>query len=221
MKILIIEDDIKTAKLLEKGLKEEGFSVSVCIDGAMGLEEALTDTHDLIVLDVMLPNLDGWAVVSELRSRHLTVPILFITARDAIEQRVKGLSLGADDYLVKPFAFSGLVARIRTVLRRRNVRQQDASRFEELSCDLRRHKASRNGVEIDLSAKELMLLDLLLRHQGEVLSRTFIAEQVWDLNLDCDSNVIDVSIRRLRAKIEDPFDRKFIHTVRGRGYVLR
>ncbi len=221
MKLLVIEDDLKTAELMRKGLSDEGFTVDLCFNGVDGLEQAQSNLHDLIILDVMLPKLDGWLVLTRLRSYGLSTPVLMLTARDSVEQRVKGLSLGADDYVVKPFAFSELVARIRTVLRRATAAVIEDICFEDLRLDPRRHHVDRNKSAIELSSKEFKLLELLLRHQGEVLSRTFISERVWDMLFDGDSNIVDVNIRRLRAKVDDPYPRKLIQTVRGRGYVIR
>jgi len=175
----------------------------------------------LIVLDVMLPGRDGWSILESYRRGGGQAPVLFLTARDAVEDRVKGLDLGADDYLVKPFAFSELLARVRSLLRRRGAANADLLQFADLSLHVRRHQVMRSGVPIELTPKEFLLLALLLEHQGNVLSRTLIAEQVWDMAFDSDSNVVDVHIRRLRAKVDDPFERKLIHTVRGLGYVLR
>jgi two-component system, OmpR family, copper resistance phosphate regulon response regulator CusR len=220
MRILIIEDESKTARYLRKGLGEEGFVVDVANNGTDGLHLAQSQTYDVIVMDVMLPDRDGWSVISCLRSAGKQTPVLFLTARDAVADRVKGLELGADDYLVKPFAFSELLARLRTVLRRGSPRQGDILQIAGLELDLPRHRATRLGRRLDLTAKEFVLLALMARRSGEVLSRTFIAEQVWDMNFECDSNVVDVAIRRLRRKIDDPFDRKLIHTIRGVGYVL-
>ncbi|MCB1485050.1 MAG: heavy metal response regulator transcription factor [Hyphomicrobiaceae bacterium] len=220
MKLLVIEDDPKTSLLMQKGLTAEGFSVDVCHDGEQGLETALAQNYDLIVLDVMLPKMDGWSVISRLRERDTRMPVLMVTARDAVDQRVYGLSLGADDYIVKPFAFTELVARIRTVLRRAPA-VGDVLQFEDLRVDIARHKAQRADQQLDLSNKEMLLLALLLRRRGEILTRSYIAEQIWDMKGDSDSNVVDVNIRRIRAKVDDPHSRKLIQTVRGRGYVLR
>jgi two-component system copper resistance phosphate regulon response regulator CusR len=220
MKILIVEDEKKTAAYLRKGLAENGFVVDVAHDGAEGLRRARADAYDLIVLDVMLPGRDGWSVLSELRQAGRGTLVLFLTARDAVQDRVKGLELGADDYLVKPFAFSELLARVRSLLRRSGPRQPDVLRVADLEIDLARHRASRGGQRLDLTPKELLLLALLAQRAGEVLSRTFIAEQVWDMNFESDTNVVDVHVRRLRAKADEPFARKLIHTVRGAGYVL-
>src|ERR1022692_9025 len=205
MRILLIEDEKKTAAFLAKGLHEEGHTVDRVTDGEAGLELAGAKRYDLLIVDVMLPKKDGWAVVSELRGRGVRTAILFLTARDSVRDRVKGLELGADDYLVKPFAFSELLARVRSILRRGAVRQPDVLKVADLEIDLPRHKVNRGATRIDLTAKEFSLLLLLMRRTGEVLSRTFIAEQVWDMNFDGDTNVIDVSVRRLRAKVDDPF----------------
>ena len=219
MKALIVEDEIKTGDYLRKGLSENGFVVDLASNGHDGLHLALTGEYDVIVLDVMLPGKDGWSVLQELR-RSKQTPVIFLTARDKVEDRVKGLELGADDYLVKPFAFSELLARIRTLMRRGKIQQPDVLRIAGLELDPIRRRASRGQTRIDLTAKEFTLLHLFLRRQGEVLSRTFIAEQVWDMNFDSDTNVVEVAMRRLRAKIDDNFDKKLIHTIRGMGYVL-
>jgi two-component system copper resistance phosphate regulon response regulator CusR len=221
MKLLVIEDDVKTAALMQQGLSADGFGVDVCSDGAQGLAEASKTRHDAIILDVTLPSLDGWTVLTKLREIGVMTPVLMVTARDAVEQRVKGLSLGADDYIVKPFALSELTARIQTVMRRSRGSVSDELRYADLMLDRRRRKVSRGSESIDLSGKEFLLLQLLLEHQGQVLSREFIAERVWDLKYEGESNVVDVNIRRLRAKIDDLHEQKLIHTVRGRGYVIR
>ena len=220
MKILLIEDEPKTLSYLQKGLGEEGFVVDVAVDGHTGLHLAKSMRFDLIVLDVMLPGRDGWAVVTEIRQSGQQTPVLFLTARDSIPDRVKGFELGADDYLVKPFAFSELLARIRSLLRRAPARQVEALRVADLEIDLLRHRAMRNGQRLELTTKEFQLLSLLTRRAGETLSRTVIAEAVWDMNFDSDTNVVDVHIRRLRAKVDDPFECKLIRTIRGTGYVL-
>ena len=219
MKVLIVEDEAKTGDYLRKGLTENGFVVDLVSNGMDGLHLALTGDYAVIVLDVMLPGMDGWSMLRELRKAKDT-PVIFLTARDEVEDRVKGLELGADDYLVKPFAFSELLARLRTLLRRgRNV-QAEVLSIADLELDPVRRRVARGTARIDLTAKEFALLHLLMRRQGEVLSRTFIAEQVWDMNFDSDTNVVEVAIRRLRAKMDDPFDKKLLHTVRGMGYVL-
>ena len=221
MKLLLAEDDEKTATSLRVGLTEQGFVVDVTGNGDEALHLAQTIGYSLIVLDVMLPGRDGWSILESYRRGGGQAPVLFLTARDAVEDRVKGLDLGADDYLVKPFAFSELLARVRSLLRRRGASNAELLQFEDLSLHVRRHQVMRSGVPIELTPKEFLLLALLLEHQGNVLSRTLIAEQVWDMAFDSDSNVVDVHIRRLRAKVDDPFERKLIHTVRGLGYVLR
>ncbi|WP_374262710.1 heavy metal response regulator transcription factor [Zoogloea sp.] len=221
MKILIVEDEPKTGDYLRQGLAEAGFTVDLARDGLDGLHLASTEDYDLVVLDVMLPGLDGWRVLQALRQAEREVPVLFLTARDSVDDRVKGLELGADDYLVKPFAFAELLARVRTLLRRgTKTKEADTLRVADLELDLPRRRVSRGGRRIDLTAKEFALLELLLRRHGEVLPRSLIASQVWDMNFDSDTNVIEVAVRRLRAKIDDGFEPKLIRTVRGMGYVL-
>lgn len=220
MRILVVEDERKASAYLLKGLSEHDFVVDAAHDGRDGLHKARTEAYDLIILDVMLPGRDGWSILRELRAAGHTTPVLFLTARDAVADRVKGLELGADDYLVKPFAFSELLARVRSVLRRGTARQPEIIEVADLEIDVPRHRVKRAGKRIDLSPKEFSLLSLFARRAGEVLSRTLIAEQVWDMNFDSDTNVVDVHVGRLRAKIDDPFERKLIRTVRGVGYVL-
>jgi len=221
MKILVVEDEAKTGDYLKQGLVEAGFVVDLLRDGTDGLHFGLSGDYDLLILDVMLPGLDGWHVLQGIRQAGKDVPVLFLTARDHVDDRVKGLELGADDYLVKPFAFSELLARVRTLLRRGSKsKDAEALHAADLELDLRRRRVTRNGQRIDLTAKEFALLELLLRRQGEVLPRSLIASQVWDLNFDSDTNVIEVAIRRLRAKMDDGFEPKLIRTVRGMGYVL-
>ncbi len=220
MRLLIVEDQVKTGDYLRQGLTESGFVVDVARNGLDGQHLALTGKYDAIVLDVMLPGANGWRVLSELRRQGEQTPVLFLTARDKVEDRVKGLELGADDYLVKPFAFSELLARLRALIRRGAAREPEILRVADLEVDLLRRRASRARRRIVLTAKEFALLALLSRRHGEVLSRTLIAEQVWDMNFDSDTNVVEVAVRRLRAKVDDPFERKLIHTIRGMGYVL-
>jgi two-component system copper resistance phosphate regulon response regulator CusR len=221
MKILIVEDELKTGNYLKQGLAEAGFGVDLVQDGDDGLHYALTDAYDLVILDVMLPGIDGWAVLQGIRKSGKDMPVLFLTARDQVDDRVRGLESGADDYLVKPFAFSELLARVRTLLRRGGkTTESEFLRAANLELDLMRRRVSRSGKRIDLTAKEFALLELLLRRQGEVLPRSLIASQVWDMNFDSDTNVIEVAVRRLRAKMDDGFEPKLIRTVRGMGYVL-
>jgi len=223
MRLLVVEDEVKLAAYLRKGLTEEGFVVDVAHNGVDGLHLAMEYDYDLLVLDAMLPGIDGLGVLAALRQSKQT-PVLMLTARIRVEDRVKGLQSGADDYLVKPFAFSELVARIQVLLRRaRPPREAEGAvvlGLADLELDLLRRKATRAGRRLDLTAKEFNLLALLLRRQGEVLSRTEIAEQVWDMNFDSATNVIDVAIRRLRGKLDVPFERALLHTARGMGYVL-
>ncbi|GLK95615.1 DNA-binding response regulator [Achromobacter xylosoxidans] len=219
MRILVIEDEPKLADYLKKGLSEQSHVVDLARDGVDGLHLALEGVYDLIVLDVMLPGVDGFGVLAAVREQKDT-PILMLTARDAVEDRVRGLEGGADDYLVKPFAFSELLARVQALLRRGRSQEPTLLRLADLELDLARRRAQRGGRRLDLTAKEFNLLALLLRRQGQVLSRTTLAEQVWDMNFDSDTNVIDVAVRRLRSKLDDPYDTKLLHTVRGMGYVL-
>lgn len=221
MKVLIVEDEPKTGDYLRQGLSEAGFVVELARTGTDGLHLGLTGDYDLMILDVMLPGIEGWAVLETLRRAGKDTPALFLTARDEVEDRVKGLELGADDYLVKPFAFAELLARVRTVLRRgRSGTEPTTLAVADLELDLLRRRAVRAGHRIDLTAKEFSLLELLMRRQGEVLPRSLIASQVWDMNFDSDTNVIEVAVRRLRSKVDDPFDPRLIRTVRGMGYVL-
>jgi two-component system copper resistance phosphate regulon response regulator CusR len=220
LKILVVEDEAKTARFLRKGLREAGFVVDVAEDGEEAIHLVGELPFDLIVLDVMIPRADGWQVLVTLRGHGIETPILLLTAKDAVADRVKGFELGADDYLVKPFAFSELLARVRSLLKRSPVRQQEVLRVADLEIDLVRHRAARSGHRVDLTAKEFVLLTFLVRRASEVLSRTMIAEEVWDMNFDSDTNVVDVNVRRLRSKVDDPFPRKLIKTVRGVGYVI-
>ena len=220
MQILLIEDERKTANFLKKGLSEAGFSVEVACDGEAGLELGSTGRYDLIVLDVMLPKKDGWTVVAALRSRAIRTPILLLTARDSVRDRVKGLDLGADDYLAKPFAFAELLARIRSLLKRCQSTNGEQLQIADLEIDLRRRKASRSGLTLDLTPKEFGVLALLARAQGKVVSRKEIIDQIWDIHFATATNILDVMVRRLRTKLDDPFEKKLIRTVRSVGYAL-
>jgi len=220
MRVLIVEDDAKTAAYLRKGLGEEGFVVDVAASGGEGLFLARSQTFDVIVLDLMLPGIDGWETLTTLRREGIGTRVLILSARDTVSDRVRGLELGADDYLIKPFAFSELVARIRSVLRRVTSARADVLKVADLEIDMIGHKVVRGGQKLELTPKEFSLLALLARRCGQVLSRTVIAEQVWDMNFDSDTNVVDVHIRRLRVKVDDPFEQKLIRTVRGVGYAL-
>ena len=219
MRILIVEDEPKTGAYLQQGLNESGYISDLATNGRDGLHLALEEDYELVVLDVMLPLMDGWTVLRRLREQRNT-PVLFLTARDDVADRLQGFQLGADDYLVKPFAFAELLARIKALLRRGPIREQDIIQVGALEIDVLRRRVTRAGARIDLTAKEFALLHLLAQRQGEVLSRTLIASQVWDMNFDSDTNVVDVAVRRLRAKIDDPWPEKLVHTVRGMGYVI-
>ena len=221
MKILLVEDERKTGEYVKQGLVEAGFVVDLALDGVDGLHLGETGDYDLAILDVMLPKLDGWQVLAGIRRVKPELPVLFLTARDQVADRVKGFEQGADDYLVKPFAFAELLARVRSLLRRGSrSKEPEQMRVADLELDLLRRRVTRGGRPIDLTAKEFALLELLLRRQGEVLPRSLIASQVWDMNFDSDTNVIEVAVRRLRAKMDDGFEPKLIRTVRGMGYVL-
>lgn len=220
MKILIVEDNNDTASYLSQGFKENHLLADIAHDGEEGLYLATNHSYDIIILDVMLPGLDGWSLLKKIREDDIHIPIIFLTACDAIEQRVKGLELGADDYLIKPFSFSELIARVRTVLRRKDVSAQDSYCIADLKIDTKYHTVSRAGKKLILTNKEFMLLLLFIRKQGEVLTRTYIAEQVWDINFDSDTNAIEVAIKRLRDKVDKLYENKLIHNIRGVGYVL-
>jgi two-component system copper resistance phosphate regulon response regulator CusR len=221
MRLLVVEDEKKIGDYLQKGLEESGFVVQLERNGLDGYHCAVSEKFDLIILDVMLPDINGWQILQKLRSAEIATPVLFLTAKDSLDDKVKGLELGADDYLVKPFAFAELLARVRSLLRR-GLREvvPDVLEVADLTLDILKRRATRNNIRINLTNKEFALLELLVRSQGEVLPRSHIASQVWDMNFDSDTNVIDVAVRRLRAKIDDPFQLKLIHTVRGMGYKL-
>ncbi|WP_281663745.1 MULTISPECIES: heavy metal response regulator transcription factor IrlR [Paraburkholderia] len=219
MRILIVEDEPKTGMYLRKGLTEAGYTVDWVEDGVTGLHQATSEDYDLVILDVMLPGKDGWTVMETLR-RSRSTPVLFLTARDDVDDRVKGLELGADDYLAKPFDFVELVARVRSILRRGQPKESTTLKVADLELDLTRRKAIRQGDTILLTAKEFALLWLLMRREGEILPRATIASQIWDMNFSSDTNVVDAAIRRLRSKIDDAYEPKLVHTVRGMGYVL-
>lgn len=221
MKVLIVEDERKAGRYLQQGLSEAGYTVDLVGDGVEGLHRALTGDHDLLILDVMLPGMDGWQILETLRRGGRDMPVLFLTARDQVEDRVRGLELGADDYLIKPFAFSELLARVRTLLRRgRGEPEPTTLQVADLELDLLGRRAMRADERIDLTAQEFALLELFMRRKGEVLPRSLIASQVWDMNFDSDTNVVEVAVRRLRRKIDEPFESKLIRTIRGMGYVM-
>ena len=221
MRILLIEDEKKTAAFIAQGLEEAGYTVETARDGETGLQLALNSRFDLLIVDVMLPKKDGWTVVEELRAKGVHRPILFLTARDSVPDRVKGLELGADDYLVKPFAFSELLARVRSALRRSEMHPSDQLKVDDLELDIHRHRAVRGGQPLHLTAKEFLLLAHLVRSAGEVVSRKEIESHVWGIDFQTGTNVLDVMVRRLRSKVDDPYPKKLIHTVRGAGYVLK
>ncbi|SFA73710.1 two-component system, OmpR family, copper resistance phosphate regulon response regulator CusR [Collimonas sp. OK607] len=224
IKILLVEDQQTAANYISKGLREEGMAVDIANNGPDGLHFLLTNDYDVAILDIMLPGLDGWSILETARRAGKQTPILFLTARDEINDRVRGLELGADDYLVKPFAYSELLARIRVILRRYSAPRPSSEatmlQIGDLTLDLLKHRATRNNDRLELTPKEFALLSLLMRRSGEVTSRTVLAEQIWDMNFDSDTNVVEVAVRRLRTKVDDPYPSKLLHTVRGVGYVL-
>ncbi|QDQ27047.1 response regulator [Chitinimonas arctica] len=219
MRILLAEDEAHIGEYLVKGLRENGLVVDWVRNGPDALHQGTTVDYDLVILDIGLPGMDGWEVMRRLRETQM-MPVLFLTARDMVEDRVRGLELGADDYLIKPFSFSELLARVRVILRRGKQKDMNVLTIRDLKLDVMRRRVERNGQRIDLTIKEFALLTLFLRRQTEVLSRTLIAELVWEMHFDRDTNVVEVAVRRLRAKVDDPFEHPYIHTVRGFGYVL-
>jgi len=221
MRILVIEDEKKMAAFLAKGLGEAGFDVDIAENGDSGLNGALSAAYDLLIVDVLLPQKDGWEIVGTLRQKNIRTPILFLTARDSVRDRVKGLNLGADDYLVKPFAFSELLARVRSLLRRSPAPSEKELRVEDLEIDTRRNRAARAGMPLNLTSKEFLLLAQLARAAGQVVSRAEIMDEVWGIKFEPSTNIVDVMVRRLRSKVDDPFDKKLVHTIRGVGYVLK
>ncbi len=224
MRLLLVEDQSMAADYIAKGLRENDFVVDVANNGVDGMHFLLTNDYDLAVLDVMLPGMNGWKILELARQAGRATPVMFLTARDEVEDRVRGLELGAEDYLIKPFSFSELLARVRVIMRRQTVHsaplEESVLQISNLQLDFHKHRVTREGKRIELTQKEFLLLNLLMRRSGEVLSRTVLAEQVWDMNFDPETNVIDVAIRRLRSKIDDDFDVKLLHTIRGAGYVL-
>jgi len=221
MRILIVEDEKKVAGFIKKGLEEETYAVDVAYDGEEGFHLAAMNQYDMIILDLMLPKMDGLEVLTRLRDKKVSTPILLLTAKDAVDDKVTGLNKGADDYLTKPFAFSELLARIRSLLRRGQVETQTELKVGDLTLDMVSHKVSRDGEEIELTGKEYSLLEYFMRNEGKVLTRTMIAEHVWDYNFDTFTNVIDVYVNHLRKKIDKKYPAKLLHTLRGVGYVMR
>lgn len=220
MRLLIVEDEVKTGAYLQQGLNEAGFTVDVATTGEDGLHHATTSVYDLIILDIMLPGVNGFEILKKLRENGHVSPVIFLSAKDRVEDRVHGFELGADDYLVKPFSFSELLARIRALLRRGRTIEAHQISVADLSVDFLKRRVTRAGNRIDLTAKEFSLLELLIRRKSEVLPKSLIASQVWDMNFDSDTNVVEVAMRRLRSKIDDPFEAKLIKTIRGMGYSL-
>lgn len=222
MRLLIVEDDIKIAALIEKGMREAGFEVDVCHDGNSGLAQGLTGRYDAAVIDIMLPGLDGLQVIEQLREQRVSTPVLILSARQSVDDRIRGLQRGGDDYMVKPFSFYELLARIQALIRRDKKHGEPTTlEYEDLSMDLLRREVRRQGEKIELPAKEYALLEYLMRHPENIVSKTSILEQVYDYSFDPQTNVVDVLVCRLRNKIDRDFQQKLIHTVRGMGYVLK
>jgi len=221
MRVLLIEDDLKLASFILKGFKEAGFAVDHCADGEDGLHMALNETYDAAIVDIMLPKLDGFSLIDELRRRKNTTPVIILSAKRSVEDRIKGLQTGSDDYLVKPFSFAELLARVQALIRRASgTAEPNTLVVGDLSMDLRTRKVTRGGKKIDLPPLEFSLLEYLMRNAGNVVSKTMIMEHVWDYNFDPQTNVVEVRICKLRDKIDNDFDKKMIHTVYGAGYVL-
>ena len=221
MRILVIEDEVKIAQFIKRGLKEEGYAVDVAIDGEEGHFMLSSNEYDVIILDLMLPKIDGLTLCRTLRKEGNQTPIIMLTAKDTVKDKVKGLDSGADDYLPKPFAFEELLARVRVLLRKKDSRVQTQLKVDDLVMDILTHKVTRADKEIDLTVKEYALLEYLMRNAGNIVTRTMISEHVWDINFDTFTNVIDVYINYLRNKVDSGFDNKMIHTVRGKGYLLK
>ncbi len=221
MKILLVEDERKVASFIKKGLEEEYYTVDVAYDGRDGLRLAFGEEYDLMIMDVMLPVKDGFTLVKEIRSERIDTPILLLTAKDTVENKVEGLDSGADDYLTKPFAFEELLARIRALLRRKEAGKSVQLKAADLVLDTQSHKVTRSGTEIALTPKEYSILEYLLRNKNHVVSRTLLSEHVYDYHFDSDTNVIDVYINKLRNKIDRQFNIPLLHTIRGVGYILK
>jgi heavy metal response regulator len=221
MRILVVEDEKKVAKFLKQGLEEERYAVDVASDGEEGTRLALSEQYDCIILDILLPKKDGFMVVRELRGRHVNTPVLLLTAKSSIDDKVEGLDSGADDYITKPFSFTELLARVRSLLRRGASEKSTLVRVADLQLDTVAHRAKRGEAAIDLTGKEYALLEYFMRNVNRVLTRTLISEHIWNYNFDTGTNVVDVYINHLRSKIDDGYEKKLIHTVRGVGYVMK
>ena len=222
MRILLVEDDLKTASFISKGLKEAGFAVDHVADGESGLQMASVESYDAAIVDIMLPKMDGLTLIETLRQEKINTPVIILSAKRAVDDRVKGLQRGGDDYLTKPFAFSELLARVQGLIRRNSgVLEPTSLTVSELSMDLLTREVAREGKEIDLQPREFALLEYLMRNQGKVVSKTMIMEHVWNYNFDPQTNVVEARICRLRDKVDKDFGKKLIHTIRGVGYVLK